>query len=563
MSILSSIFSVETDGSANTWLMDWEIGRMTEAGARVNPETAVTLSAYFACLRAISEDIAKLPFIVYRRLHPRGKERAHDHPVYPLLHDAPSDDMSAMAFRETLTAHAMGWGGGFAEIARTPRGVPTGMYPIHPSRVSIGRDDAGRLNYTIRTEDIAGKDVVLRSDQVFHIHGLGIDGISGYSLSVVGKEAIGLGLAAEGFGARFFRNDARPGGVLQHPGQLGDEAVKHLRDSWAAMHSGVEQSHTPAILEEGMEWATTGIPPEEAQFLETRQFQVEEIARWFRMPPHKIQHLLRATFSNIEAQNIEYVGDTLQPWAVRWEQEAKRKLFLPGETDYFAEHLFKGLLRGDQNQRVAFYNGMFNIGAMSQNDIREAENENPVDEGDVYYIRREMQPAEFAAKGDPEPPAEPAQVGPDEEPDKAEADERIQASYLPLFKEAAERLVTKETKAALRAAKKYAGDAKGFAEWAESFFQEHEGYVVQALVPPVVSCALLLGHMGVGMDMRVGGFAQTYINESLMGLRIAFGAGTVLDWASARTNEVPARVADELMRMVMGSKEETDAAAET
>lgn len=402
MSILASIFGLGTGvQDVNMGPIDWIVGRMTHAGARVNPETAITLSAYFACLRAISEDIGKLPLIVYRRLMPRGKERAREHPVYKLLHDTPNADMGAMTLRETLTAHAMNWGGGFAEIQRTGRGTPVALHLIHPSRTSIGRNEAGALTYYVRS---GGKIVPLEAQNVFHLHGLGADGLSGYPLSVIGREAVGLGQGAEAFGARFFSNDARPGGVLQHPGGLSDLAYKHLRDSWAESHSGVEQSHKPAVLEEGMEWKSMSIPPEEAQFLETRQFQIEEIARWFRMPPHKIQHLLRATFSNIEHQAIEYVTDTLQPWAVRWEHEIKRKLFAEDESEYFAEHLFEGLLRGDLSQRVTFYTGMFNIGAMSQNDIREAENKNPVEGGDTYWVPMNMQPSQQTAEAQGDEP---------------------------------------------------------------------------------------------------------------------------------------------------------------
>lgn len=565
MSILASIWGEQTDSqNAAGWLIDWFAGRETDAGPRVNPQTAMGLSAYYACIRCISEDIGKLPLIVYERLEPRGKRRAYEHPAYPLLHHQPNNEMSAMALRETMTSHAIGWGGGFAEIERTDRGIPVAFHLIHPSRVTI-EWDGGVLVYDVRCGDI-GLDVVrLVSSNVLHIHGLGTDGTGGFTMSVLAKNTIGLALAAESFGSRFFANDARPGGVLHHPGTLTDTALAHLRESWAEAHQGTEQSHKPSILEEGMEWKDVGIPPEEAQFLETRQFQVEEVARWFRMPPHKIQHLLRSTFSNIESQNIEYVTDTLQSWAVRWEQEIKRKLFTASQSAYFAEHLFKGLLRGDQMGRAVFYRQMWNIGAMSQNDIREAENENPIGpEGDEYYVPLNMQMAKSAAG------IAPAIVEPDKKA-QSHQHELVRQSHLPLLQDAALRVTAKEVRAVKRAAKKHAKEPEQFVAWADEFYAEHENYLVQALSAPATSCALLLCDVPVGTSMALAAVREYAREESLRARREVDSvfAGNAVGWGEnrivAHPPEMAATVYDEHIRaaLVKPIGDSGDASAET
>lgn len=373
------------------WLQDWALGRRTLAGVHVTPASAMTLPAYFAGLRAISEDIGKLPLHVYRKLTPRGKERAPDHPLYALLHDAPNDDMGAMTFRETLTHYALAWGNGYAVIDRDGRLTPTALLPVHPSRVVVRRDDNGMLVYDVYGgENVPGSPGVqwyrVREDDMLHIRGLGAEGILGYSVVQLAAESLGLSLAAQTFGAAFFGNGAAMGGVLEHPAKLSDMAAKHLRESFASVYSGPENAGKVAILEEGMKYARLGIPPDDAQFLETRLFQVREVARWLRIPPHKLGDLEFATYTNIEQQAIEYVTDTLQPWCVRWEQECQIKLF-GINSDFFCEHALQGLMRGDQAARSQFYTSLFGVGVFSPNDIRELENMSPIGpEGDEYFI---------------------------------------------------------------------------------------------------------------------------------------------------------------------------------
>jgi HK97 family phage portal protein len=373
------------------WLRDWALGRPTLAGVSVTPASAMTLPTYYACIRAISEDIGKLPLITYRRLEPRGKERAPDHPLYTLLHDAPNDDMEAMTFRETLTHYALAWGNGYALIDRDSRMQPISLHPIHPSRVVVRRDDDGLLVY-----DVYGGELLpgahleqvyrVRADDMIHIRGLGAEGIVGYSVAQLMAESLGLTLAAQTFGAAFFGNGASMSGVLEHPGKLSDQAATHLRESFQAVYGGPQNTGKVGILEEGMKYSRMAIPPNDAQFLETRLFQVHEIARIFRIPLHKVNELENATYTNIEQQAIEYVVDTLMPWCKRWEEHLHRKLFGIGSR-YFCEHAIQGLMRGDQAARSQFYTSLFGIGVFSPNDIRELENMSPIgEEGDEYFV---------------------------------------------------------------------------------------------------------------------------------------------------------------------------------
>lgn len=395
-------------------------GRLTTSGEHVSPESAMTLSAYFACLRCISEDVGKLPLIVYKEVKPRGRERLINSPIYNLLKTKPNNEMSSISFRETLQHWAMGWGNGYAEIVRDGGGVAREMYPIHPSRVTVIRDTSGEILYRVRpsidlqTGAATGKgDRYLRPDEMFHLHGLGKAGIDGYSIAGLAAESLGVGLAAQKFGAAFFGNGTSVGGILSHPGKLSDPAIEKLKKAWNEAHQGAGNAHGLAVLEEGLKYDRTSIPPEDAQFIETRQFSVEDVCRWFRVPPHKIQHLLRATFSNIEQQSIEYVVDCLMPWLERWEQEIKRKLIGENETEVYAKHLINGLMRGDQAARAAFYKALFEMGALSPNDIRELEDMNPIEDGDNYYVQLNLTTLKNA--GQPQPTKAVTVVPPDKE----------------------------------------------------------------------------------------------------------------------------------------------------
>jgi HK97 family phage portal protein len=409
------------------WLTNAMGGARTRAGTDVSPYSAMSIAAYFACIRNISEDIGKLPLLTYKRL-PRGKERALKHPLYKLLSLRPNPNHSAMTLKETMTQFVLGWGNAYAEIVFDPyTGYAAELWPIHPSRVRVMNLPGEGVVYDVRSSHnqwMGGQApfeaVRLPARSVLHVRGLGAEGMYGYSIAQLAAESLGLTIAAENFGAAFFGNGTWLGGVLEHPGVLGEEAIKHLRESWEGRYRGPDNAGKPAILEEGMTWHQLGVPPEDAQFIATREFQIEEIARWFRMPLHKIGHLgkVRSGTVSIEQQSIEYVTDTLMPWMVRFEQEIAIKLFTDDE-DSFAEFLVNALMRGDSVARGDFYKTMFEMAALSPNDIRELESQNPIGpDGDHYFLpANNLAPIHLVVTGATNMPNQP---GPAEQPAQPE-----------------------------------------------------------------------------------------------------------------------------------------------
>lgn len=380
------------------WLADVFGGPSSVSGQSVTSKSALGISAYFASIRNISEDCGKLPVNLYERMDPRGKTLRRDHPVYPLLHDAPNGEMSAMTFRETLTSHALGWKGGFAEIVRRGDGKPSALWPLDPNTVTVMRYADGSKFYRVQVQ---GQDYVdLQESQVFDLHGLGYDAVTGYAMANIARESIGSALGAQSFGAAYFGNGAVSTGYLKVPGVMKDEALKRLRESFAARHQGARNAHKPIILENGVEWVASSNDPQKSQMIETLEHDIEEIARWFRMPPHKIGHLKRASgWSTLEATNQDYLTDTLLPWFVRWEHEIHRKLLGPSEKSWlFAKFDTKSMLRTDAQARATYYKTMFDVGAMSQNDIRDEEDMNGIGEdGDVYFVSTNVQPTDQAS----------------------------------------------------------------------------------------------------------------------------------------------------------------------
>lgn len=367
-------------------------------GRSVGVDQALTSTAVFGCVRIIAESVGSLPLPVYRRLQPQGKERDPRHPLYRLLHDAPNPEMIALAFREALTGHTLLRGNGYAEIQRDEAERVIALWPLRPDRMRVTRDEAGELAYVYDLPE--GKPVRLPTFNVLHLPGFGGDGLTGYSVISYFREAVALALAVEEYGGRFFGNNARPGGVLQVQKTLSPEAAKRLKTSWETLQGGLANAHRVAVLEEGVTWQQVGIPPEDAQFLETRRFQTTEIARIFRVPPHMIGDLERATFSNIEHQSLEFVMHTLRPWLVRWEQALGRDVFArqPGGSTRFAEHLVDGLLRGDAKARADALAVQRQNGVITANEWREIENRNPHPDGDALLVNGNMIPATQAGR---------------------------------------------------------------------------------------------------------------------------------------------------------------------
>ena len=379
MNILSGLFKSRdrpknaTSGSA----FRFYLGSST-AGKSVSERSAMQMTAVYACVRVLSEAVAGLPLHLYRYTDQGSKEKATDHPLYFLLHDEPNPEMCSFVFRETMMTHLLLWGNAYAQIIRNGKGEVMAIYPLMPNRMTVDRDEHGQLFYQYQlsrddAQTMKGTMVKLKPSEVLHIPGLGFDGLVGYSPIAMAKNAIGLSIATEEYGSKFFANGAAPGGVLEHPGTLKNPA--RVRESWNQAFGGSANANKVAVLEEGMHFTPISIAPDQAQFLETRKFQLNEIARIFRVPPHMIGDLERATFSNIEHLSLEFVKYSLDPWLVRWEQSMARVLFNEDEKrDYFIKFNVDGLLRGDYQSRMSGYSVGIQNGFLSPNDVRELEN---------------------------------------------------------------------------------------------------------------------------------------------------------------------------------------------
>ncbi len=387
-----------TAGSSYSFFMG-----SSSAGKNVNERSAMQMTAVYACVRILSEAIAGLPLHMYQYQEDGSKAKALEHPLYHLLHDEPNPEMTSFVFRETLMTHLLLWGNAYAQIIRNGKGEVIALYPLMPNRMEVNRDKNGKLyyQYTMTSDDaktMEGSTVILDPADVLHVPGLGFDGLVGYSPIAMAKNAIGLAIATEEYGSKFFANGAAPSGVLEHPGVIKDPTK--LRDSWNRAFGGSSNSNKVAVLEEGVKYTPISISPEQAQFLETRKFQINEIARIFRVPPHMVGDLEKSSFSNIEQQSLEFVKYTLQPWIIRWEQNLRKALLSEEEKkSFFFIFNVEGLLRGDYQSRMQGYATARQNGWMSANDIRELENLDKIPAesgGDLYLVNGNMMPLEMA-----------------------------------------------------------------------------------------------------------------------------------------------------------------------
>ena len=327
------------------------------SGKAVNANTAIQLSTVYACVRVISETVASLPLGVYEAKED-GNRKATEHPLYRLIHDEPNSEMTSFVLREVMLAHLLLWGNSYCQIIRTGRNKITGLYPLLPDKMTVDRDKNGILTYTYMTN--TGQTVVLSPEDVLHIPGLSFDGIMGYSPIALEKNAIGLGIASEEYGSKFFSNGARPSGILTHPNTV--KNPKALRESWNAAYGGSSNANRVAILEEGM----------------------------------KFEPMEHATFSNIEHMSIDFAVHTIRPWLVRIEQAMNRALFTDQEKGrFYVQFNIDGLMRGDYKSRMEGYAIARQNGWMSANDIRALENQNPIpaeEGGDAYLVNGNMIP---------------------------------------------------------------------------------------------------------------------------------------------------------------------------
>lgn len=467
------------------------------AGITVTPDTALQTSAVFACARVLAETMASVPLHWYEKQADGGRKPADEFYLAQVLAN-PNEFMTGFEYVELQMKHLALRGNSYSQIEYDERGRISELWPLLPQNFIGWKIVDNRRIYQYM--DVDGKIRPISSDILWHLRGLG-DGMDGYSPIGLMRRAISLGINAEEFGNRFFENDARPGIILEHPGKLKDEAYENLKKSWNEEHQGVTKAHRVQILEEGMKLHEVGIPPEDAQFLETRKFQVTEIARIFRVPPHMIADLERSTNNNIEQQGIEFVKFTVLPWARRIEQSIKKNMLLARErARYYPEFMLAGLERGDIAGRYQAYAVARQNGWMSANDIRKLENMNPVEGGDVYLVPLNMIPADQVGQTQSSEPAPPAPVDtarslPDGREERslrsARTRHRLAAAQQRVILDVAERSMRRETQDVGNAVKKYLGkrDAGQFLIWIEEFYQEHADFMTRQFLPVFMAYA--------------------------------------------------------------------------
>jgi|ERR1035437_375554 HK97 family phage portal protein len=484
------------------WLVSWLTGgQISTSGVTVNANTALRSSTVFACVSAIASDVAKLPLEIFRENSDGTRQKADTHPVYPLLHSQPNPLMTAFDLRSVMTAHCLLTGNAYALIARDGRGAVKELWPLRPDRTLVYRVNERALEYWVGWLPQDGRPMQYQwysQDDILHIPGLGYDGLVGYDVISFAKESIGNSLAVDQFGGAFFGNGAHPGGVLEHPGKLNDDGRKNLRESWNAMHQGAANQGKTAILEEGMKYNALTLAPEQSQFIETRQFSVADVCRWFRMLPRKVGDTTRAQgWSTVEASNTEYVQDALMPWLVRWEERIKMRLLGGPSSGLYAKHNVKELLRGDSAARSLFYKSAITDGWMTRNEVRFLEDMDPIKGLDEPLIPLNMatqkeKDAALEAVQNPSAPALPASdpnalaANPADGPN-AETNAfppkpswpfgqvgleyrmaSIDEAFAPIFVNTSRWLVKREASAVRNAAKK----PESFTIWADEFFTE-------------------------------------------------------------------------------------------
>lgn len=371
------------------------------SGVAVTPETALTFTAVFAAINTIATDTAGLPMRVMRQGKGGGRVAVTADARYDLVYCEPNEDTTSMRLRQAAMGHVLTWGNAYLEIERLADGTPAALHLMSPKPADTwpDRTRGGRLFY-----QADGGRQTLPAEDVVHLAGLGWDGLCGYSPVALARQAVGLGIAAEQFGASLFGNGSVPKGAIKYPGKLTKEGKQNIRESWEVVHQGSTNGNRVAVLDGGMEFTPFGLPPEDSQFLQTRQFQVIEIARIYRLPPHKLGDYQHSHLANIEESNLDYLNTTLGPWLEVWEQELNRKLFTSRERAFglHVAHDTSALLRGNAAARAAIYSQLAANGGISPDEIRDREGLNPIpdDAGKVYFYSVNNQVL-WSAKGDP------------------------------------------------------------------------------------------------------------------------------------------------------------------
>ncbi len=465
------------------------VGEPSTAGIKINTDNAMRLATVFACIRVLAESLASLPLITYERMGERNKRRATDYDLYTTLHDRPNRWQTSFEWREMGMAHLCLRGNFYNRIYSGLRGSATEIIPLNPDWVRpIWQESSGRVAYEYRPPTKPFETIL--AQDIFHVRGLSLDGVTGVGVLEYARNTIGLAIAQETHGAKLFENGSLPPFALETPNRMTEPAIKNFRRDWRGMHGGAKNAHNPPILEGGMKIHELMLTNEDSQWLESRAFQAVEVARMFRVPPHMVGILDRATFSNIEAQQLSFVIDSLRPWLVRWEQAIARDL-IAIDSDYYAEFLVDALLRGDTKSRYEAYSIGIQGGFLLRNEARERENLDPIEGGDVSLEPQNMAPAGSQEPGDGEsgsngkPPAGEGEAGRAERRDRARRrrQQETAEALRPLIADAAHRIASREVGDLLSPSKKAARDPVKWSKWLCDYYGDHRIYMIKTLTP--------------------------------------------------------------------------------
>jgi HK97 family phage portal protein len=573
----------------------------TDAGVDVTEDNALQIMSVLSCVKVLAESVAQLPLVLYRDLGDRGRERARDHRLFSILHDKPNPEMTSFYLRETLMGHLGVRGNAYAEKELNEGGQVIGLWPLRPDMTKPVRLD-GNLKYEVTLP--SGEKKYLPRERVLHIPGFGFDGMIGHSPVTLAREAMGLAKATEKYGAKYFGNGAQPGGVLEHPGKVSDKAQENLRESWNEMHQGLDNAHRIAILEEGMKYTQIGLAPEDSQFLETRKFQLADVARMYRVPLHMIGDLDRATFNNIEELSLEFVIYTLMPWLTRWEQQMVADLLRPQDKGLYIRFNVDGLLRGNNQSRWESYAKALQTGVYSINDVLRLEDMNPIEGGDVHLVPLNMIPLEqVSAMPEPGTPPTPEDLGTRGTPPRTDTQvrsygaedicevcggvhgmtppltpprngegngreerarnvargrSRLAGSYRAIFEREAERTIKREVTDVRKALRSQFGersqrDLTTFFDWLRRFYLEHLDVWRANILPILLNYADVIG-IDVGQELGIEALTAQDIDkfitryaENLAKKEVASSEGqiTALITAAIEANEDPVPVVEE------------------
>lgn len=528
--------------------------RRTTAGETVTHDNALLQAAVWACVRVISETLSMLPWRVHKRQKKGGSEVQPGHIVDERLHVRPCPEVDPTAWREAMIISALTWGNGYSEIDRNRAGQPTALYPISPDRVTMDRDEDGVLVYLVHNS--MGEPTPLYQEAVFHLKGPSLNGLAGSDAIMHAAQAIGLAMAAEKGSGAHFANGGTPAGFLKHEGVIDDDEAEKLLKNWANYHAGSANRGRMGLLKDGLDYLPVGATNVESQLDETRLFQVLEICRIFRVPPHKVAELSRATYDNITEQEVAFFRDTLMPWVVRLENEADYKLLRPAERKrLFTKVNANAILRGSPKERAEFYKVLAGLGAFTVNDILAKEDMNPggpeCDERIVGLNMTTLKALVKNAENPPKPVENPLNP-PQNEPKPPNRAARAKAAQYPVIRHTAARIIKREVHRVLDASRR-SQDNADFSARLDGLYDEHRHYTREQLQPACKAfwTAAAMSEPNGAVDDVLAHCVSKYVRDSRETLAVAYDEGRIDDvcdeWVADRPDAVAETVTNNLM----------------